>query len=91
VRGTLIIVLGLSLSSCRAEHDRLSGQPYACERELAQSEDEPTSFVGACSLDAGEAIELARQCLTAAGIEARFCFCNEDTITWCDLDTCKID
>ncbi len=64
----------------------MSGQPYACACELHDGAGE--ARITACAGDAGEAIALARSCLIDDGLDVRFCYCDEDTTTWCELDTC---
>lgn len=73
--------------ACRGDAEtRVSGQPYACECELHDSGEE--GRVTACASDAGEAIELARSCLIDDGLDVRFCYCDEDSTTWCELGSC---
>jgi hypothetical protein len=82
VRRWLLLFVALFVG-CRADETSISGQSYTCTCELEQQGEQEALI---CALDAGDAIDLAVSCVQAA----RFCYCVEDTLTWCEIDTCIV-
>ena len=88
--GVLVLALLIAtLSGCREEEAGVSGQPWVCTCHLTVDETEVETLV--CTVTAGEAAVLARQCVqTGLALAVSYCECLESPQWFCELGACTI-